>query len=231
MPAAIYAVGDIHGCHHLMVRLEKAIAADAAGFDGEVWIVYLGDYIDRGPASQLVIDHLMSPAPQGFRRICLAGNHEEIAWDFIRNKNYSNNWLDFGGRETLASYGLYDVDPHSRSFEQRLATQIPTAHIDFLGSLPSMLVTPGYCFVHAGIDPSLSLGEQSDKVLLWSRPTEFPWSKATNKFCVVHGHTPVTTPEISLRRINIDLGAYATGKLGAIRIRPANDPSVILAES
>ena len=230
LPSAIYAIGDIHGCHRLQLKLEQAIFADAAGLGGEKWIVCLGDYIDRGPASATVLDHLSSAPPAGFRRICLAGNHEEIAFDFLRNGRHDNGWLDFGGREALASYGLHDLARDSTRLGEQLADHIPETHIALLGSLPTMLTVPGYCFVHAGIDPSLPLDSQSDQVLLWSRPSQFTWPEAGTGFRVIHGHTPVTAPDLTQQRINIDLGAYATGRLGAIKITHRGELSVIAVD-
>ncbi|CAN7591090.1 metallophosphoesterase family protein [Rhizobium sp. LjRoot254] len=229
MPDVIYAIGDIHGCHKLLRQLESAIAADADGIDGEKWLVCLGDYIDRGPSSAMVLDHLLSAPPSGFKRVCLAGNHEEIAFDFLINANYNNGWLDFGGRETLASYGLYDLDRDTARLGRQLASHIPEDHLQFLGALPSMLTVPGYCFVHAGVDPLLPLADQREQVLLWSRPPDFIWPDAGTGYRVIHGHTPIEQPDLAQQRINIDLGAYATGKLGALKITGTGDISVILA--
>jgi serine/threonine protein phosphatase 1 len=229
MPDVIYAIGDIHGCHKLLRQLEAMIAADAEGISGEKWLVCLGDYIDRGPSSAMVLDHLLSPPPSGFRRICLAGNHEEIAFDFLTNANYVNGWLDFGGRETLASYGLYDLDRDAARLGRQLASHIPEDHLHFLGALPSILTVPGYCFVHAGVDPRLPLADQQEQVLLWSRPPEFVWPTAGTGYRVVHGHTPIDNPDPAQQRINIDLGVYATGKLGAVKVTATGDISVILA--
>jgi serine/threonine protein phosphatase 1 len=229
MPDVIYAIGDIHGCHRLLRQLESAIAADAEGIEGEKWLVCLGDYIDRGPSSAMVLDHLLSTPPVGFKRICLAGNHEEIAFDFLDNGNFGNGWLDFGGRETLTSYGLYDLDRDSARRRRQLASHIPEEHLHFLGALPSMLTVPGYCFVHAGVDPRLPLDDQRDQVLLWSRPQEFVWPAEGPGYRIIHGHTPIENPDLTQQRINIDLGAYATGRLGAVKITRAGDVSVILA--
>lgn len=230
MPVAIYAIGDIHGCHRLLQKLEQVIAADAAGIDGEKWIVCLGDYVDRGPSSAMVLDHLLAPPPAGFRRICLAGNHEEIAYDFLRNGSYANGWLDFGGREALASYGLYDLSRDSSRLRRQLASHIPEEHIAFLGALPGMLTVPGFCFVHAGVDPSVPLDAQNDQTLMWSRPSEFAWPTDGTGYRVIHGHTPVTAPDLAEPRINIDLGAYATGKLGAIKITDTGHIAVLAVD-
>jgi serine/threonine protein phosphatase 1 len=102
-PAAVYAIGDIHGCRDLLVDLEAQIAADAATLDGESWLVTLGDAIDRGPASAQVIDHLRGHAPPGMKRINLLGNHEALLLEFLDRPRVDAAWLQFGGRETLAS--------------------------------------------------------------------------------------------------------------------------------
>lgn len=230
LPAVVYAIGDIHGCHRLLVKLEQAIVADAAGITGEKWIVCLGDYIDRGPSSAMVLDHLIAPPPPGFRRICLAGNHEDIAYGFLKNAEHGNGWLDFGGRETLASYGLYEPSRDAARLGRQLASHIPEEHIAFLSSLPAMATVPGYCFVHAGVDPAIPLDQQSLQALLWSRPSEFSWPEAGVGYRVIHGHTPVAAPDLSAERINIDLGAYATGKLGAIKITNAGEISAFAVE-
>ena len=231
MPDVIYAIGDIHGCHKLLLELERAIMADAEAIDGEKWLVYLGDYVDRGPSSAKVLDHFLSPPPSGFRRICLAGNHEEMAVDFLTNANYGNGWLgpDFGGRKTLASYGLHDLDLDSERPGRQLSSHIPKDHLDFLGTLPSMLTVPGYCFVHAGVDPGLPLADQRERVLLWSRPHQFAWPAAGTGYRVIHGHTPVEHPDLKQQRIDIDLGAYATGRLGALKITGPGEISAIVA--
>lgn len=220
MPSVIYVIGDVHGCYDLLVRLEEAIVDDAGDIEGERWIVGLGDYIDRGPASAKVVDHLLSAPPAGFRRICLAGNHEQIAFDFLCNGEHDNGWLEFGGRQSLASYGLNTLPTDPERLVEQLEHHIPEAHLNFLGTRPALLAVPGYCFVHAGIDPALSLDAQTDEVLLWSRPAQFIWPDANIGLRVIHGHTPVGMLDLSRERVNIDLGAYATGRLAAIRIKP-----------
>jgi len=229
MPAVIYAIGDVHGCYRLLKALEAKIVEDAAGIEGEKWIVCLGDYIDRGNSSAMVLDHLIARPPAGFRRFCIAGNHEHIAYDFIRNGNYTNGWLDFGGRETLASYGLYEPSTQAARLGRQLASHIPEEHIDFLARLPTMVALPGLCFVHAGIDPNRTLQDQDEEVLLWSRPPDFPWPAGGTGQRIIHGHTPVPESDLSQDRINIDLGAYSSGILGAVKVTRDLGLSVILA--
>ena len=96
-PAAIYAVGDVHGCLEHLLLLEDQIAADGDGIEGEKWLVTLGDHIDRGPNSAEVIEHVMGPAPKGFRRFSLLGNHEVMLLDFFRDPDAHRYWLEEGG--------------------------------------------------------------------------------------------------------------------------------------
>jgi serine/threonine protein phosphatase 1 len=219
--AAIYAIGDVHGRLDLLLRLEDAIVADAADRPGRKLIVMLGDYVDRGPSSAQVLDHLMAPPAAGFARVCLAGNHEEMMLDFVRRPSSDADWLAYGGIETLMSYGL-DRDEillgmRSAAGLRRLAAAIPQHHLDFVRGLPGMLTVPGYIFVHAGVRPGVAMEAQRDEDLFWIRH-EFIGSEADFGGVVVHGHTPMRSAEITPNRIGIDTGAFATGVLTAAAI-------------
>src|SRR6218665_1094709 len=96
-PDHVYAVGDVHGCDDLLESLEAKIRDDARARVGSKCLVMLGDYVDRGPKSASVLDRLTGRAPEGFRRVCLAGNHEEVMLDFLENPSVDHRWLDFGG--------------------------------------------------------------------------------------------------------------------------------------
>ncbi|MEO6014090.1 MAG: metallophosphoesterase family protein [Devosia sp.] len=221
-PSAIYAIGDVHGCIDQLVALEAKIADDGLNFDGEKWLVTVGDYVDRGPSSRAVIDHVMGAAPRGFRRFALAGNHEQVMLDFLDNPAATAWWLDEGGKETLASYGVELDYPPLRSHEpvrQLVNAAIPEAHRRFIEELPVYLSVPGWLFVHAGIRPGLPLSSQVDEDLMWIR-APFLTSQLTGGLRVVHGHTPardiVTTPH----RIGIDTHCFHTGRLSAVRVTP-----------
>src|SRR3569833_1596988 len=108
-PPTIYAIGDVNGRLDQVVFLEAQIHRDGAGEPGEKWIVMLGDYIDRGPQSAQVLELLLKAPPEGFKRICLAGNHEELMLAFLERPTGARVWLDLGGRETLTSYGARDA--------------------------------------------------------------------------------------------------------------------------
>ncbi len=215
-PAAVYAIGDIHGCVEQLIALEAAIARDGGGLEGEKWIVTLGDYIDRGPDSRGVIEHLLGTPPRGFRRFTLAGNHDAILLDFLANPDAHAYWLDEGGVETLASYG---IDLHHEVIDTGLRSRIPAAHLALLEALPVYLSLPGWLFVHAGIRPGIPLATQSDDDLMWIR-APFLSAQLTGGLRVVHGHTPSREPSVTPHRIGIDTHCFATGRLSAVRVTP-----------
>lgn len=210
-PAAVYAIGDVHGCLDQLQALEAVIAEDGLGIEGEKWLVTLGDHVDRGPHSAGVIEHVMGPAPLGFRRFSLAGNHEAMLLDFLRDPRSHAYYLDEGGRETLASYaGLPEADN---------GTALPARHLEFIQALPAYLSLPGWLFVHAGIRPGVPLASQSDDDLLWIR-APFLTSQLTGGLRVVHGHTPSRDIVATPHRICVDTRCFATGRLSAVRVTP-----------
>lgn len=214
-PDVVYAIGDVHGCLPLLKRLEDIIQEDAEAETGEKALVRLGDYVDRGPDSAAVLDHLTSPSNFSFQTLNLAGNHEEMMLDFLVRPHPQHQWLQFGGRETLSSYGIYKIPSSLRELETTLKAHVPDEHLTFLGELPSMIRFPEVCLVHGGIDPQSTLDDQIDEVLLWKRPSP----RIENlPFLLVYGHTPVARLEIKGSCINVDTGAYATGMLSAVKI-------------
>lgn len=226
-PDHIYAVGDVHGCDDLLGRLEDLIIADCRKREGTKWLIMLGDYVDRGPKSASVLDRLTARAPAEIKRFCLAGNHEEVMLDFLRNPSADHRWLDFGGLETLYSYGLHKLPANRQALKNLLLSRIPDEHVVFLESLPSMLSIPGFCFVHAGLREGVPLAEQEDADLLWLRPSANARSVATNGIVTIHGHTPVAKVEIGPARVNVDTGAFMSGVLSAVRLSRRSAPEII----
>jgi len=221
-PAVVYAVGDVHGCLAHLRALEALIVADAAEVAGEKWIVMLGDYVDRGPRSAEVLDHLMARPPAGFQRFCLAGNHEAMMLDFLAAPSAGSPWLTFGGVETLASYGI-DAGAVNWNDTNRaraiIDSHIPVEHLDFLRKCPLYLALPGTLMVHAGIRPGIALERQQEADLLWIRQP-FLGAELPDGERVVHGHTPAQEPVVTKSRLGIDTGAFATGVLTAARLSP-----------
>jgi serine/threonine protein phosphatase 1 len=224
----IYAIGDVHGCLDLLVDIEAQIAVDAAGFAGDKLIVMVGDYVDRGPQSARLVDHLLRPPPAGFERICLVGNHEQIMLDFLAEPARTPEWLELGGRETLASYGAREAGTlrgGQPGHAGMLDYLVPAEHRAFLEALPVLLETPDHIFVHAGLRPGVPLARQTDADLVWTR-TDFATSYAEFGKLVVHGHTPRDEVLITPSRIALDTGAFATGVLSAVRLRRGAVPQL-----
>ncbi len=220
--ALIYAVGDIHGCARELDMLHVQIAADAAhrARGRSVTLLYVGDYVDRGPDSAGVIERLLGPAPvSGAERIYLRGNHEDAMLAFLDDAEAGAEWLDYGGLETLKSYG---VSPGGgalwrQNLAEGLAAKLPAAHRQFLISLRDRWSYGGYGFVHAGIRPGIAWEAQKTDDLMWIRE---PFLSSRTRFDrkIVHGHTITETPDVRPNRIGIDTGAFHSGILTALVI-------------
>lgn len=218
----VYAIGDVHGCYRELRALEDKVIADAATLPGRKLIVMLGDYIDRGPDSARVIDHLIARPPIGFERICLTGNHEAQTLDYLDGRLSLERWLSTGARSTLFSYGLDaehlgELYGSGGKLDDHIRATIPHEHIAFMRGLPIMAYSERFVFVHAGLRPGVPLLEQEDDDLLYIREEFFEASRRLDRW-VVHGHTPVDHPRIDGRRLDIDTGAFRTGRLTAVRI-------------
>jgi len=183
-------------------------------------VVLLGDYIDRGPRSREVIDLLLAQRHTK-ELVFLKGNHDTFIDRFINDPSVLDEWRLCGGLETLMSYGLTpSISPDSNE-QERLATElaasIPKGHLEFLESLSPSFVCGDFLFVHAGIRPGVPIRKQREEDLLWIREEFLSCHEPFEKL-VVHGHTPVRTLDIRPNRINIDTGAFATGRLTCIAI-------------
>jgi serine/threonine protein phosphatase 1 len=221
----VYAVGDIHGRLDLLDPLLARIEADLEGHNVERSMqVFLGDYIDRGEASAQVVERLIRRG-ETYPTICLKGNHEACLLEFLENPEVLPAWGHNGGLTTLLSYGVEPVlnaDARTSSrLSATLADAMPASHVQFLSGLPLTFSCGDFLFVHAGVRPGIPLARQREEDLLWIRDPflrhEAPFEKV-----IVHGHTPVMAPQIHPNRINIDTGAYATGRLTCLRLEGAD---------
>jgi serine/threonine protein phosphatase 1 len=217
----IYAVGDIHGRADLLDQTLARVDADLSTYpDCDPLHVFLGDYIDRGPESRAVIDRLIARA-ETHHTICLKGNHESYMLDFLRNPAVLSEWQHLGGLETMMSYGIKPSINAARAKQielcRALTVALPGQHLHFLRSLPLSFTCGDFFFTHAGVKPKISLSRQKEEDLLWIRD-DFLLSEDDHGKIVVHGHSPVAAPEIRQNRINIDTGAYATGRLTCLII-------------
>jgi serine/threonine protein phosphatase 1 len=212
----LYCIGDIHGRLDLLRLLHERIAEDAEPFDGDRTIVYLGDYIDRGMQSRGVMEELLEAPLAGFEAVHLLGNHEQTLLDFLQYPEQAAGWLAWGGRETLASYGV-PLPPDFRqpdivALRDMLLGRIDMRHVEYMRGMPMTHAAGDYLFVHAGIRPGVPLQEQSDSDLLWIR-RDFTESTESHGCVVVHGHSISEEVEMLPNRIGIDTGAFYTGVL------------------
>jgi len=216
----IYAIGDIHGRDDLLtVLMEKIVADSAACAGGSPVLVYLGDYIDRGTASDRIIETLTAPPPAGFLAHYLMGNHEEMMLQFIDGDNNNTVWLRNGGIQTLEAYGCRNLDDNE-TLRKDLLAGLPSHHLEFLRSLKSKHQEGDYLFVHAGLKPGVAIADQSDTDMKWIR-TAFLESKEDFGKIVVHGHSISPEPQVRANRIGIDTGAYRTGVLTCLVLEGA----------
>lgn len=218
----LYAVGDVHGRLDLLQQLHAAIDAHSANSGNQGVEIYLGDYVDRGPHSAGTLACLMARA-RSRAVVALRGNHEASFEKFVAGDLDPATWRSFGGYETLLSYGVdlrrLEGAPRQRWVEAARAA-IPDEHLAFLAGMRDGFPFDGYFFCHAGIRPGVPLAQQSSTDLLWIRD-EFLTDQRDHGVVVVHGHTPREAPEFCFNRINIDTGAYMTGRLTCLVIDQA----------
>jgi serine/threonine protein phosphatase 1 len=219
----VYAVGDTHGHTDALRPLLGQLAADAADAGERPLLVFLGDYVDRGPDSRGVIDAILALEAQGpFEVVCLKGNHEDALLRVLVDTEFGPNWIANWGQATLRSYGVH-LPAWGREMEEtprvqaELARALPASHKAFLRRCVMSLTVGDYLFVHAGVRPGVALADQDDRDLLWIR-YDFLESQADFGKVVVHGHTPSDRPELKANRIGIDTGVYFSGVLTAVRL-------------
>jgi serine/threonine protein phosphatase 1 len=216
----VYAVGDVHGRADLLGAMLDKIEADMRERPApEAIEIFLGDYVDRGPHSRHVIETLMNTPAVGGRRYCLRGNHEEILLDFLAEPGVLMDWRRLGGFETLLSYGVaprmaLQLDD-AAELRDAFVAAMPPDHLSFLRSTHLSFSAGEYFFAHAGIRPGTALESQSPEDLLWIRDP-FLFSQRDHGKIIVHGHTPSEEPEVLANRINVDTGAFLTGRLTCV---------------
>ncbi len=217
----IYAIGDIHGRIDLLRDMQAMILDDAKSVAAPRKImVYLGDYIDRGPASIDVLDHLIANEKPnqglGFESVFLKGNHEDYFLRFMASGELGMAWMNNGGGALLNNFGLelsaYASDEEFIETAGLLKRMLSPDHRRFLIGLQTYFEFGDYFFVHAGIRPGISLYEQDIQDMLWIRD-DFMNSKADFGKIIVHGHTIVDEPQIMPNRVSIDTGAYLSNRL------------------
>lgn len=222
--ARVYAVGDVHGSINHLNRMLKMVEADLVGYDGVVYLVFLGDLIDRGPDSRGVVDRIMTYRIRGNPPICIMGNHEEfLLLSLAGQAETMRRWLEYGGVDCVRSYGV-DADQLVRMSDHAalgaLSRAIPKEHVAFIEGFGDTFRFGDYLFVHAGIRPGLPLDRQDHADLRWIREPFLSY-RGNHGFMVVHGHTVTETVDERANRIGIDTGAYSGGPLTALVVEGA----------
>jgi len=190
----LLAIGDIHGCRTQLQNLLSLVAPTAHD-----QLVFLGDYVDRGPDSAGVIEELLALRGQLPRTIFLRGNHEQMLLEVLDGGDPTIFVYNGGGR-TIASYQALDRWPP------------PPSHQEFLRTLPTSYATGEFIFVHAGLRPGIAETDQHPDDLLWIRASfldsSYDWGKT-----VVFGHTPFAQALLEKQRIGLDTGCVYGGRL------------------
>jgi serine/threonine protein phosphatase 1 len=195
-----YVFGDIHGQAGMLDGILDRIAPDKKSDK----LIFLGDYIDRGPEAKKVVDRLLALKRARYKTVFLKGNHEAMLLDSYLTGRQPEFFLSNGGEATLKSYGLEIFPPKE--------ARLPTAHQAFFEGLKKYHTEPGYIFVHAGLRPGVALEDQVETDLFWIRDEFFEqnydWGAT-----VVFGHTPFHEPFQRGRMIGIDTGTAYGGHL------------------
>jgi serine/threonine protein phosphatase 1 len=221
-----YAIGDVHGCYDLLDQLIRLIDLDdEQRGESDTHLLFLGDYIDRGPDSRSVIELAMKLDIGQERVISLMGNHEETLLATANgDRRAATLFHKMGGRETLMSYGVsaeaYD-NADAAGIIDLVRAAVPAQHLAWLRNLPPSHLAGDYLFVHAGIRPGVPLSSQLSSDLRWIR-SGFLDSSINHGVMVVHGHSVSSEIDSRANRIGIDTGAYASGRLTAIGIEGAD---------
>lgn len=218
----LYAIGDVHGCGEELARLLDGIAPGP----GDT-VVFLGDYIDRGPDSRGVIDHILAWRRETAARVvCLKGNHEDMALGYLgRGGQWGEAWHRNGGGAALRSYGL-----PANAVPSEALGRIPPDHLAFLDALALSHRWGDWIFVHAGVRPGRPFEGQHPEDLLWIRE-EFLTGHHDLLATVVFGHTPHRQVlDDRPQKVGIDTGCVYGGALTCLVLPEAHVVQVRLGD-
>jgi serine/threonine protein phosphatase 1 len=200
-----FIVGDIHGCLDMLKALMKKITWNPE----KDRLVFLGDFVDRGPDPKGVIDYVLEIKRQSTLVECILGNHEKMFLDYLNGRGGKRVYFFNGGKTTLESYHLLG--------ESSNPPHIPESHKAFLESLRLWVELDDFYIVHAGLRPGLSLSEQKLEDLTWIRDPFLLSEKDFGKK-VIFGHTPFSEPLMMANKIGLDTGAVYGNKLTCLEI-------------
>ncbi len=212
-----WVISDIHGCiHTLRTLIENQIVPSK-----EDKLIFLGDYIDRGPGSKSVLDYVMQLEDNGYSIIALKGNHEEFLvkayetqkqlknfWFYKETNRSLEMWMRHGGKEALESFEVNDVE------------EIPSHYIDWINKRPLYYETEKFFVVHAGLNFEIDNPFEDEQAMTWIREYKVVPEKI-NFRRLIHGHVPVSLDFIDLTIkssgypfIDLDNGCYMANKPG-----------------
>jgi serine/threonine protein phosphatase 1 len=219
----VYAIGDVHGRLDLLIKLLELVNKDITTHtNSQNNVVFLGDYIDRGPDSAGVIDHLIDLSIPHAKCIFLMGNHERYMMNIAEGTAPVDVWFQNGGKATVKNYGIdagsSDTPQDLDQFRRALKENVPDRHWRFLHGLQTSWRLGSVFFAHAGVNPARSLDQQTEQDLIWIRE-KFLHSERNHGALIVHGHTPGPEPEVLRNRINVDTLAYQSGHLTAVVLK------------
>lgn len=198
----LFAIGDIHGCYKTLLKLMAKIAPSKVDK-----IVFLGDYIDRGPSIKQTIDFLIQIKQDGYQVEYILGNHEWFLLNTLTNQHQSGAWYLNGGMTTLESFGVKAVN------------EINHRYLDFFCDLQPYLSLNNFLFVHAGFNDKTKDPFKDLETMLWTRNETYNSKLLANK-TIIHGHTPILPEEIQKRTVkpdkvlNIDTGCVYKSRPG-----------------
>jgi serine/threonine protein phosphatase 1 len=206
---SLFAIGDLHGCLD-----ELDVLLDTIGPTGDDTLVFLGDYVDRGPAVRRLVDRLLALRAQPIATVFLRGNHEDMLLAYLGlGGRHGDVYLENGGSATLASYG---VPPDTAADATRAL--LPDEHVAFFRDCQLQHLEAPFLFVHAGIRPGVPLAQQDEEDLLWIRDEFFSQPHAL-PYTVVFGHTPTREARVELPyRIGLDTGVVYGNKLSCLDV-------------
>ena len=224
------AIGDVHGCTDLLNCLLETLAVS-----DDDQVVFLGDYVDRGPDAPGVVERLIRFAGEHSGTVFLRGNHDAMLLNFLglEPEGYGDSYLlaENGGTPTLEQYGCAAQDirvcrdmpgsAEAAEAKQRFLRLIPQEHLAFLKRTQLFHKTEDNLFVHAGYNTRKRWNEQTQDDLLWIREefVNFPHRLPQT---VIYGHTATSElgfkPRIDWkkRKVGIDTGAAYGGSLTAL---------------
>jgi predicted MPP superfamily phosphohydrolase len=204
-----YVIGDIHGCLN-----ELALLIEGLPLESGDRLVFLGDYIDRGPDSKGVVAYILELQKRNdLEFVCLKGNHEDMFMSYLGLPGqHGDMFLYNGGRATLDSYG---INSKNASLDE-IKEQIPRSHFEFFENLKGYFVIEPFLCVHAGIHPLKPLEAQTETELLWIR-NEFIYNPHRLPYTVLFGHTPQHSVFFDLPyKIGLDTGLVYGNKLSCL---------------